>query len=420
MAPHPRSTTLGNRTNRKKLPIRVKLYSEQIGVRPAIRLGYRRNDGPGTWSWMCAGKIKAFATADDKDDHNPEAGILDYGAAREAALIRARGAGTGAGTLTVAQAIDRYEADLETRGGDKKNATRVRHNLTEALKGKAVAALTANELRTWRDGLKRKTPEDETPEGMTPSGVNRTCDALRAGLNLAASLDSTITNGEEWERGLARLPDAGESRNKLFILSNDQVRAVVAAAYNVKIGGIDAGAEFGPFIETLAVTGTRPRQATRLTVDDLQSDRLMMPPSRKGGKKRRTEKKPVPIPPSLVAKLRAAAGDRPGDAPLLLRTGRLESWHKDSHGLPFEAAAKAAGLAVTCYALRHSSIVRQLLANVPVRVVASHHDTSVIMIEKTYSRYISDHTDALTRRALLDLNPAGGDNVRPLLSSRRK
>jgi len=58
---------------------------------------------------------------------------------------------------------------------------------------------------------------------------------------------------------------------------------------------------------------------------------------------------------------------------------------------------------VTLYALRHSSIVRQLLAGVPTRVVAATHDTSVAMLERTYSRCIGEHSDALTRVALLDL-----------------
>ena len=49
---------------------------------------------------------------------------------------------------------------------------------------------------------------------------------------------------------------------------------------------------------------------------------------------------------------------------------------------------------VTIYALRHSSIVRQLLANTPIRVVATLHDTSVVMIERTYSKFITDHSDA--------------------------
>ena len=55
------------------------------------------------------------------------------------------------------------------------------------------------------------------------------------------------------------------------------------------------------------------------------------------------------------------------------------------------------------YALRHSSIVRQLLAGVPVRIVAAGHDTSVKMIERTYSQHITDHADAMVRGAMLSL-----------------
>jgi hypothetical protein len=33
------------------------------------------------------------------------------------------------------------------------------------------------------------------------------------------------------------------------------------------------------------------------------------------------------------------------------------------------------------------------------------HDTSVAMIERNYSRYITDHADALVRGAMLDLTP---------------
>jgi hypothetical protein len=42
------------------------------------------------------------------------------------------------------------------------------------------------------------------------------------------------------------------------------------------------------------------------------------------------------------------------------------------------------------YALRHSSIVRGLKANLPIRLVAALHDTSVEMIEKHYSAFIVD------------------------------
>jgi hypothetical protein len=51
---------------------------------------------------------------------------------------------------------------------------------------------------------------------------------------------------------------------------------------------------------------------------------------------------------------------------------------------------------------------------VPVRLVAVSHDTSVGMIERTYSRYIGDHADHLLRAALLDTAAAIADsNVIP-------
>ena len=66
---------------------------------------------------------------------------------------------------------------------------------------------------------------------------------------------------------------------------------------------------------------------------------------------------------------------------------------------------------VTIYALRHSSIVRQLVSNIPIRIVASLHDTSVAQIEAHYSKHIVEHSDALARRALLRHQPPVADNV---------
>ena len=72
---------------------------------------------------------------------------------------------------------------------------------------------------------------------------------------------------------------------------------------------------------------------------------------------------------------------------------------------------------VALYALRHSNIVRQLLGGVPIRVVAVNHDTSIAMVERTYSRYIGDHSDALARAALLDTTEPAGQNVVPIQAS---
>jgi hypothetical protein len=124
----------------------------------------------------------------------------------------------------------------------------------------------------------------------------------------------------------------------------------------------------------------------------------MMPVSRKGRGKKTITHRPVPIPESLAERLKARTGT------LLRRPGR-ESWAKTNLPHRFDEAINGVKLSqprVTIYALRHTSIVRQLLAGVPIRVVAALHDTSVLMIERNYSEYIADHADELARPTLLE------------------
>jgi integrase len=110
---------------------------------------------------------------------------------------------------------------------------------------------------------------------------------------------------------------------------------------------------------------------------------------------------------ALAAALKNAKGDRPADA-LLLRKRDGTAWQATStvdHRDLFRRAVERAELGVagvTSYALRHSSIVRALLGGVPVAVAAQLHDTSVREIEAHYAAFILDHSDALTRRTLLD------------------
>ena len=55
--------------------------------------------------------------------------------------------------------------------------------------------------------------------------------------------------------------------------------------------------------------------------------------------------------------------------------------------------------------------VRMLLKNVPIKLVASLHDTSAKMIEKHYAKYITEHSDDVSRHALLHHEPPAADNV---------
>jgi integrase len=402
-----RSADLETRTARLKLPVRKKPYGVQIS--PGIHLLYRRNNKVGSWSAKSRdGKggywVKGFAHADDLEAADGGT-VLDFWQAVERARGLARSnAGEGDKPITVAEALDQYEDDLRARSGDVANAARVRVHLSGTLGAKLVSTLTARDLQRFRDA--------QLGKGLVRDSINRTGRALKAALTLAADRDERIVNRSAWKVGLSALPNAGETRN--VIVPDDKVLELIGAAY-----AIDRA--LGLLVEVAAVTGARVSQLARLEVQDLQDDRtaprLTMPSSRKG-RGRKIERRPVPIPTSLAAKLKAAGSGRAADAPLLVKQ-RGARWHKGDHAIPFARAVLAAGLdpaEVTIYALRHSSIVRGLLANVPVRVVAATHDTSVAMIERTYSAHIADHADALSRRALLDLSaPGAGANVVPMV-----
>src|SRR4051812_2729034 len=396
MARHVRASNIETRTSRLKLPVAKKPIF--VKVASGVSLGYRRNITAGTWVARVAdGKggnwTKRVANADDFEDANG-CSTLNFWQAQDRAKTLARG-GSDEGDgkpASVAQALDSYEVDLQARGADVRNVARIRVHLSNTLASKAVALLTFRDLRHWREGLSKR--------GLAPASVNRSANVLKAALNLAADHDTRIATRTAWETGLAALPDAEQSRN--VILPEVTVLNIVDTAYQ------EVGDAFGLLVEVAAVTGARVSQLARLEVRDLQGDRadprLMMPSSRKGRGRKRIERRPVPITTSLAQRLQMATGARPADAPLLTKADG-SPWRQSDHTRPFQRAVIHAGLdpnAVTIYALRHSAIVRGLLANVPIRVVASTHDSSVMMIEKTYSRFITDHSDALSRRALLE------------------
>jgi integrase len=415
--PKPRASRLESPTARRKLAVRKKPYWTTIS--PGIHLGYRRNQTAGTWSVRVAESgaewIKKIALADDLEAASPPH-ILSYWHAIDQARALARrqpgAADDESRPISVSEALHRYEADLKARGGSPYNAEHPRIHLTGVLLNKPVALLGATELRRWRDSLLVK--------GLAPGTVNRTKTGLRAALELAAAHDPRIANQRAWKVGLAALPDAHVARN--VVCDDGTVRNIVRVAY-------DHDRALGLMVEVAAVTGARLSQLARLEVGDLQADRaeprLLMPLSAKGRRRdKRHERRPVPITPALAAVLKQEAAGRPHDAPLLLRDNG-ERWghgRRRHHRNDFRAVVEAAALdpdVVTLSALRHSSIVRMLIANTPIRIVATLHDTSVKMIERTYSKHIAEYTDAHARRALLDTATLAAGNVVVTLPGRR-
>jgi len=258
---------------------------------------------------------------------------------------------------------------------------------------------------------------------LAPATVNRVCRCLFAALELARQHDERIQNRQAWEVGLAGLPDAQQARN--VILPDDKVREFVAAAYA-------QDGKLGLLVDVLAVTGARPSQVVRLRVEDLHHHplrpKLMMPKSGKGGGRNRSQKKherySVPVTLQLAAKLREAAKGRADNVPLLVQSDGSpwgenpgQRYHRHIDKIVTEIGLDPD--VVTIYALRHSSIVRMLLQNIPIRLVASLHNTSVNMIERTYSKHIVEHSDDISRRALLqheERQTVVADNVIALAS----
>jgi integrase len=192
-----------------------------------------------------------------------------------------------------------------------------------------------------------------------------------------------------------------------LVLSRVQVDALLSALET-------RDRDLAHFARVLDLTGTRPSQLARCSVQDvnLTGGALFIPSSAKG--KPGTAKTPgvnYPLdaqtlrallagadPPTGLLFTRAERAQAAGSVGSWEATGRRVPWTKNTWTRPFREAVAAAGLpaATSIYALRHSRVVALILARVPVRVIASMLDTSVPMIERHYSRWLAAHDPSVT------------------------
>jgi len=406
----PRAQKLETASARRKLPISKKpVY---VKLAPNVRVGYRRNEGPGTWSVRVTGPgidwVKRIGLADDFEVASPPA--LNFWQACDAARrLARRQPGDDADDsrpITVNEALAAYEADLTARGGDPYNAKRARLHVPASLASKPVALLRSADLCRWRDGLIEK--------GLARDTVNRVRTCVRAALTLAAKRDKRVSNRHVWEDDFDALPNATEARN--VILADDVVGKLITAAF-------ERDRKLGLFLQVIAETGARPSQTVRLEARDLDAanSRLLMPRSGKGHAHKRAakmvERVPVPISHALTTLLAQEAKERPAHARLLTRSNG-EPWgyrRSDLYRDDFRAVVEAVGLdpdEVTPYALRHSAISRSLLRGVPVTLVADLTDTSEREIRKHYAKLIAHHADEIARKGLLQIEPPSpADNI---------
>lgn len=385
-------TTLSTPTARKKLSPRGKAYGGPVLDR-GITLMYRRNattagvwivrgaDGKGGY-WQ-----KGFADADDLGF--PAANgttILTFGQAQIKAgeLARADDSAGHGKPMTVAEALDAYEADLKARGRREENIERARFHLQgTALLNKPVAMLKPIDLLQWRNAL--------IAAGMKPATFNRTKVGLRAALSFAATLDDRITNHQAFKAGLKKIAEGDTAR--CAVMTEAELLRVLAEAQA-------EGGAFALVVAGLAHTGARLSQLRRITCEALrQGPKLMVPRSYKGNEHKVLGEVALPIDGAFALTLAAARAGRPDNTPLFVLDTDETTFRRT-----FAKVVERAGLdpeQYTPYALRHTSICRMLLAGVLMTMVAKLHDTSVKEIEKHYAAHIEDVAGDMARRGVL-------------------
>ncbi|TXN15890.1 tyrosine-type recombinase/integrase [Methylobacterium sp. WL122] len=440
MAKRVRDAVLDSPTARTKLKQQAKPYFRAIDR--GLHLGYRKGKTGGTWvARRYLGDeryaVEALGQADDRQVANGTT-VLNFHQAQDRARHRVREveeadrlAAFGP-AITVRNAVMTYIEAREAREITTKDGVGLirdsrsrltKHVLSDTtLAEKVLQALTADDLHVWRHRL----------AGVLADGtVRRTVNDFKAALNAAirrqgAQLPPSIT--DTVRNGLAATSTASPATRETQILPDADIRRIVAAAGEVDAAG-DWDGDLYRLVVVLAATGARFSQIQRMTVADVQAaqNRMMVPVSRKGRGAKQSSHVAVRVTPDIIEALRPALVGRRGPERLLMRPrwqmAKVGDWRKVG-SVPWHSASEMrqpwasilgkAGLPFNLvpYALRHSSIVRGLRANLPVRLVAALHDTSTSMIEAHYSAFIVTALDELAALAAVSLVTPGPAQLR--------
>jgi len=429
---------LTSRSSRKRLEPGV--YWRVVDA--DIHLGYRRGKRVGAWlvRWRNDKGYKqaALGTPDDE----VSVGTLDYHAAIRAARLHVEAVRTETKAFaegpiqTVASAVVDYIAERDARDSRRVGrATRsdAARRLEKyvigrpcvgncaAIQAAPLAAIPLHKLKDsdlilWRENLN---------SSLKATAVQRLLNDLKAALNRAAQRHKAklplAFSGIVKSALKARVSDEDEDvplARESQILNDDQIRKILAACSKVDSENNWDGDLFR-LILVMAATGARFSQVARLRVGHVQYEmgRVMMPKSRKGRGGKGGEI-PVPAGEDVLAALRIVTTGRDKNDWLLERwrheqqSGEIR-WRRVSRGpwqlpgeivRPWSLIRQQVNIPEAIpYALRHSSIVRGIRANLPLRLVAAIHDTSVVMIERHYARYIADGLDEMAMRAVVPL-----------------
>jgi integrase len=339
------------------------------------------------------------------------------------ASIQRRGQGRRHGSVADPTIEDAMLAYIETkrlrgqadRAGEAE--TVLNRHMARPLRVLPTSELNSELLNTWLGQLSGPPSKSGSSGGGLSQGrVDKIRGVLRAALHQAKVPEAIIRQG----LAAAAMSRREAPATREVIPTPDEVQRLIVA-----MRAIDA--DLALFMETLAITGTRPSQLARCRRGDLDTlnGLLTIPASKKGRAGAQKIGRGISFP--ILAELAGrVASQLHGDSGLLFHTAKMEqdfslidrqrlasgvisgsiwrevgriAWHKGLWARKVRDAVQAAGLdpEITLYSLRHARIIRLIQGGMALREIAALTDTSASMIERAYGRHIAA-TDATTAR----------------------
>jgi hypothetical protein len=466
MAHKIKDRTLESRTARLRLPIRTDPVFVRLRVGVFLGYRCNKLDGNWVVRAGKPYRTKNLgAVADDYRKAN-DRDVLDYWQAQARALKMAASHNDGGAAedapVTVAQALNAYEGSLKKNRRDRGNATRVRPHLPQSMLASPVNTLRAGDLRKWRDSLtvapatvKRiansfkaalnlAADTDERIENRSAwtKGLKSLDDADQArnvfltpneiGRIIAAAYsDSTefglfvetaaITGARESQMAHLLVVDLQDGITPRLMMPPSKkgnkktppppcpvaITPVLAARLRTATAGrpLTAPLLVKPVYQPKGLPNGGRGEIIWTPERIAQAEALAAPDADGNTRPHREIAERLGVSENAITGLFWRRRQKPRPGAQRLPSRGSEPWGPSDHCRPFARVVAAAGLdpeEVTIYALRHSSIQRQLLANIPTSIVAVSHDTSDAMIKRHYARFIGNHADGLVRAVLLD------------------
>jgi integrase len=400
-----RDASLETRTARSRLKVAHKPYFRLI--EPGLHIGYRRlASGPGTWvarrySGAGAYTVKNLTTRDGvltvADDFSGADGhsVLTFGQAQEAAKAYRPAAAGKSGPFTVNVALDDYLSFLEH---NRKTWVEPRYRADAHIRPKLgaieVAALTADQIRQWLNGLAktpgrvrtRKMEKQQFREAIDGkdamrqrrASANRVFTILKAALNRAWR-EGRVASNAEW---LRVKPFENVEAARIRYLTVAEAQRLINAC----------NPDFRKLVIAALQTGARYGELAALEVRDFNPDAgtVAVRTSKTGNPRH------VVLTDEGAEFFRQLCAGRAGNERVLSKADG-QPWQRSNQVFHTTEACKRAKISppVNFHALRHTWASLSIMNGVPLMVVAKNlGHTSTRMCERHYGHlsasYIAD------------------------------